>query len=140
MAYFQNIFYIAPHPDCYKFYPMADKLNPPKISAIRVEHPGESSRQKNVICDLWLKNACQREECGFSHSFYNLTPTPLPANYKRKPCENHFDKGFCKYRFNCNFFHRDDYLFEDGNIVTVWTPDPLNPPYWVVYRFFEKAR
>lgn len=142
MTYIQSAFYITPHPECYKFYSLAGPLGDdlPKVSSVRtqsLEH--HSDKYKTVICDLWLKNACNREQCGFSHNFNNLAPAPLPQHYKRKPCDNDFNKGACNYHFNCNYFHRYDYLHQEGNTVTVWTPDPLTPPYWVVYRVFNQG-
>lgn len=136
-----NSLYITPHPDCYKYCPSQPPLNAGAANLVaRVKPEGNSSgSQKKIICELWLNNFCKRKECGFSHSFDDLFAPPLPSNFKKNPCKNNFETGYCNFQFNCQFFHRGDYIHCDGEIVSVWAPDPLNPPYWVVYRIFKNA-
>ncbi len=137
----QNIFYVIPHPDCSNYYTSPLRLMGDQPLVERLKPQGGSSSQSvaqnKVICALWLRNMCERDSCGFAHSFNGLVPEPLPQNYKKNPCKSYFDQGCCTFQFNCKYYHRNDFLYYDGKLVTAWTPDPLNPPYWVVYRIFE---
>ena len=79
----------------------------------------ENEKKDTIICHLWMKNRCVREDCSYSHDPDSLIPTPVPMNFKTIPCNKSRLTEGCRFTYNCLHLHENERTRTEGDLVYV---------------------